>query len=259
MGVVNVTPDSFSDGGRHASVSAAIAHARRLAEEGAAILDIGGESTRPGAQPVSIAEEIDRVVPVIAALAADGLTVSVDTRRTAVMRAAVAAGAAIVNDVGALRDEGAVAFCARSGVGVVLMHMQGEPATMQTAPHYDDVVAEVSTFLAERAAACRAAGIAAERICVDPGIGFGKSLDHNLSLLHRLGELQPPGCALLLGASRKSFIARLSRGEDVGARLPGSLAAALHGAACGVDVLRVHDVAETRQALDVWHAMRVGE
>jgi dihydropteroate synthase len=256
MGVVNVTPDSFSDGGRHASAAAAIAHARRLAEEGAAILDVGGESTRPGAPPVTIAEEIDRVVPVIEALARDGLVVSVDTRRTAVMRAAVPAGAAIVNDVGALRDPGAVAVCAEMGVAVVLMHMQGEPATMQVAPRYEDVVAEVGGFLAERAAACRAAGIPATRICVDPGIGFGKTVDHNLALLRRLEELRPPDCALLLGASRKSFIARLSRGEDTDHRLPGSLAAALHGAARGVDVLRVHDVAETRQALDVWHAMR---
>lgn len=259
MGVVNVTPDSFSDGGRHASAIAAIAHARLLAEEGAAILDVGGESTRPGARPVSIAEEIDRVVPVIEALARDGLRVSVDTRRTDVMRAAVAAGAGIVNDVAALRDAGAVEFCAASGVGVVLMHMQGEPATMQVAPHYDDVVAEVGTFLAERAAVCRAAGIPGERICVDPGIGFGKSVDHNLALLRRLSLLRPPGCALLLGASRKSFIARLSRGEGTEDRLPGSLAAALQGAACGVDVLRVHDVAATRQALVLWHAMRGAE
>lgn len=256
MGVVNVTPDSFSDGGRFASTEHAIAQGRRLADEGAAIVDIGGESTRPGATPIGRDDEISRVVPVVAALARDGLVVSVDTRHVEVMRAAIDAGARIVNDIAALRAPGSLELCARSGVGVVLMHMRGEPATMQQAPRYDDVVAEVAAFLAERVAACRAAGIALERICVDPGIGFGKTVAHNVALLARLAALRPAGAALLLGASRKSFIAKLSRGEDADHRLPGSLAAALHGAAAGVDIVRVHDVAQTRQALDVWQAIR---
>ena len=259
MGVVNVTPDSFADGGTFLDPAAAIAHGRALAAAGADIVDVGGESTRPGAVPVSPAEEIARIAPVIEALARDGLLVSVDTRRAAVMRAALAAGARIVNDVAALADAGAIALVAGAGASVVLMHMQGEPATMQRAPRYDDVVAEVAAFLAARVAACREVGLDESRICVDPGIGFGKTVAHNLSLLRSLDRLRPPGIALLVGASRKSFIARLSAGEPPAERLPGSLAAALAAAARGADILRVHDVAATRQALAVWRAIESGE
>jgi dihydropteroate synthase len=204
MGVVNVTPDSFSDGGRFASAGTAIAHGRRLAEEGAAILDIGGESTRPGAAPIGTAEEIRRVVPVISTLAADGFIVSVDTRHAAVMRAAISAGARIVNDIAALRDPGSLDVCAEAGVGVVLMHMQGEPATMQHAPRYDDVVAEIRGFLAERVAACRAAGIPAARICIDPGIGFGKTVEHNLALLRNLRALRQDGAIATASSSART-------------------------------------------------------
>jgi dihydropteroate synthase len=250
MGVVNVTPDSFSDGGLFASTEAAIAQGRRLAEEGADILDIGGESTRPGSEPVPEDEELRRVLPVVEALAADGHLVSIDTRRAGVMRAALAAGARIANDVTALAgDPESLDVAAGAGVAVVLMHMQGDP-------HYGDVVAEVGDFLAARVEACVAAGIPRARICVDPGIGFGKTVEHNLALLRGLAALRPEGCALLVGASRKGFIGKLSRGEDTSRRLPGSLAVALHAAAAGADVLRVHDVAETRQALEIWRALQ---
>jgi len=258
MGVVNVTPDSFADGGAFLDPAAAIEHGRALADAGADIVDVGGESTRPGAAPVTPAEEIARIAPVIEALARDGLLVSVDTRRAAVMRAALAAGARIVNDVAALADAGAIDLVARAGASVVLMHMQGEPATMQRAPRYDDVVAEVAAFLAARVAACRDAGLDESRICVDPGIGFGKTVAHNLALLRSLDRLRPPRIALLVGVSRKSFIARLSAGEPPGERLPGSLAAALAAAARGADILRVHEVAATRQALAVWRAIESG-
>jgi dihydropteroate synthase len=257
MGVVNATPDSFSDGGRHASLEAAVAHARRLVAEGADIIDIGGESTRPGADPVPIEEELRRVVPVVRALATENVCLSIDTRRAAVMRAALAAGAKVVNDVTALSgDPESLGVVAGSGASVVLMHMLGDPPTMQRAPRYDDVVGEVAVFLAQRVAACRAAGVTDDRICIDPGIGFGKTVAHNLALLRDLPSLRLPGIALLVGASRKSFIARLSRDEDVSQRLPGSLAVALHAADAQVDILRVHDVAETRQALEIWRALR---
>ncbi len=257
MGVVNVTPDSFSDGGLFASTEAAIAQGRRLAEEGADILDIGGESTRPGSEPVPEDEELRRVLPVVEALAADGHLVSIDTRRAGVMRAALAAGARIANDVTALAgDPESLDVAAGAGAAVVLMHMQGDPRTMQRDPHYGDVVAEVGDFLAARVEACVAAGIPRARICVDPGIGFGKTVEHNLALLRGLAALRPEGCALLVGASRKGFIGKLSRGEDTSRRLPGSLAVALHAAAAGADVLRVHDVAETRQALEIWRALQ---
>ena len=256
MGVVNVTPDSFSDGGLFASSSSAIAQGRRLAEEGADILDIGGESTRPGSEPVPEDEELRRVLPVVEALAADGHVVSVDTRRAGVMRACLAAGARIANDVTALAGDGeSLAVAAEAGAAVVLMHMQGEPRTMQADPRYDDVVREVHGFLAGRVAACEAAGIPRARICIDPGIGFGKTVEHNLALLRGLGDLRVEGCALLVGASRKGFIGKLSRGEDTSRRLPGSLAVALHAASAGADILRVHDVAETRQALRIWQAL----
>lgn len=260
MGVVNVTPDSFSDGGQHASSAAAISHGRRLAAEGAEILDIGGESTRPGAAPVPVDEELRRVLPVVEALAAAGHRVSIDTRRARVMREAVAAGALIVNDVSALTgDDESLAVAAHSGAAVILMHMQGDPTTMQANPSYGDVVAEVADFLGQRVAACRAAGIARERLCIDPGIGFGKNVAHNLALLRHLPRLRQTGVALLIGASRKSFIARLSRGAPAEQRVPGSIAVALHAAERGADMLRVHDVAATIQALDVWRELRQPE
>jgi dihydropteroate synthase len=256
MGIINVTPDSFSDGGRYAGREAAIAHGRALREAGADILDVGGESTRPGAAPVSLTEEMDRTLPVIEALAGEGALVSIDTRHAAVMRAAVAAGARIINDVTALAgDPESPTTAAASGAAVVLMHMQGEPRTMQQDPSYRDAPLDIYDFFAERLAACAAAGIAPVRIALDPGIGFGKRDGHNLAILADLALYHGLGCALLLGASRKSFIARLSRGEDVDHRLPGSLAAALAGLDRGVQMIRVHDVAETAQAVAVWRAI----
>jgi len=256
MGVVNVTPDSFSDGGRYASDAAAIAHGRALMATGADILDIGGESTRPGAAAVAVAEEIDRVVPVVEALARAGALVSIDTRRAAVMRAALAAGARIVNDVTALAgDPESAAVVAGSGAAVVLMHMQGEPRTMQQDPVYDDAPLDIYDFFAARLAGCAAAGIDATRIALDPGIGFGKRDPHNLAVLAELALYHGLGCALVLGVSRKSFIGRLSRGEDPDHRLGGSLAAALAGLERGVQIIRVHDVAETAQAVAIWRAI----
>ena len=256
MGVVNVTPDSFSDGGRYASRPAAIAHSRALMAAGADILDIGGESTRPGAAPVSIAEELDRVFPVIEELAKEGALVSIDTRRAAVMRAALAAGARIVNDVTALAgDPESLPVIAASGAAVVLMHMQGEPRTMQQDPAYRDAPLDIYDFFAERIAACAAVGIPPARIALDPGIGFGKHDPHNLAILADLALYHGLGCALLLGVSRKSFIGRLSRGEDASQRLGGSLAGAIAGLDRGVQVIRVHDVAETAQAVAIWQAI----
>lgn len=256
MGIVNVTPDSFSDGGRYYDARAAIAQGQRLAQEGAEILDVGGESTRPGATPVPLHEEIRRVVPVIEALAAEGLRVSVDTRHAAVMEAALTAGASIINDVSALSGSGSLAVAAQSKAAVCLMHKQGEPHDMQLNPLYEDPVSEVAGYLLERAAVCQSEGIAPERICLDPGIGFGKTTAHNLMLLRQLSRLTALGYPLLLGASRKRFIAALAADESPAtARLGGSLAAAIWGASCGAAVLRVHDVAATRQALRVWHAI----
>lgn len=256
MGVVNVTPDSFSDGGDHADAGAAIAHGRKLVADGADILDIGGESTRPGAAPVSIEEELSRVLPVIEALAADGHKVSVDTRHATVMDAAIGAGAAIVNDVTALTgDPDSASVVADSDVSVVLMHMLGEPGTMQDNPVYGDAAADVRDYLADRIEACVAAGIEMGRIAVDPGIGFGKTLEHNLDILRRLSLFKGLGCSVLLGVSRKSFIAMISGEQDPKRRLGGSLAAALAGVAGGANILRVHDVSETVQALAVWDAI----
>lgn len=256
MGIVNATPDSFSDGGMLLDEANAIRRGLNLVEDGADIVDIGGESTRPGAVPVDIAEEWRRVGGVIAALARAGAVVSVDTRHAEIMRRALDAGARIVNDVTALTgDAESLPVVAGSGASVVLMHMQGEPATMQKDPRYDDVVAEVTDYLAARIAACRAAGIGLERICIDPGIGFGKTVGHNVQLLAACGQLRGLGPAVLIGASRKGFIARLSQGEGAQDRLGGSLAAALAAAAQGADILRVHDVAATRQALAVWRAI----
>jgi dihydropteroate synthase len=256
MGVVNVTPDSFSDGGQYASPAAAIAHGRILIAAGADILDIGGESTRPGAAPVSIGEETDRVLPVVEALAKDGALVSIDTRRAVVMRAALAAGARIVNDVTALDgDPDSLGVVARSGAAVVLMHMQGEPRTMQQEPTYRDAPLDIYDFFEKRLAACKAADIDRSRVALDPGIGFGKRDAHNLAILADLALYHGLGCALLLGVSRKSFIGRLSRGEDAAHRLGGSLAAALAGLDRGVQIVRVHDVAETAQAIAIWQAI----
>ncbi|WP_064742163.1 dihydropteroate synthase [Inquilinus limosus] len=260
MGIVNVTPDSFSDGGDFAESGRAVAHGLALAEAGAEILDIGGESTRPGSAPVSPEEEIARIQPVIRELANRGLTVSIDTRHAAVMQAALAAGARIVNDVtGLTGDPASLGVVARAGCPVVLMHIQGEPQTMQRNPAYEDVLLDVFDWLEERVAACDAAGIPAGRIAADPGIGFGKkSLTHNLPLLRGLSLLHGLGCAVLLGVSRKRFIGTISGAAEPKARAPGSIAAGLYGVAQGVQILRVHDVAETRQALAVWSALQVG-
>ncbi|HET7122288.1 MAG TPA: dihydropteroate synthase [Solirubrobacterales bacterium] len=248
MGVVNVTPDSFSDGGMYLDPEAAIEHGRELLGEGADILDVGGESTRPGAAEVSAEEELRRVLPVVEGLAGEA-TVSVDTSKAAVASAALAAGAAIVNDVTALRgDPELAAVCAESGAAVILMHMVGTPRTMQDDPRYDDVVGEVRDFLAGRLEAAIAAGIDAERIWLDPGIGFGKTAEHNLELLRRLGELGELGRPLVVGTSRKSFIGRVD-GSGARDRVGGTVASSLLAAAAGADVLRVHDVAPMRQAL----------
>jgi dihydropteroate synthase len=252
MGVCNVTPDSFSDGGDHADPIAAIAFARSLVDAGADIIDIGGESTRPGATPVSRSEELDRVLPVVEALAGDGAVVSIDTRHAEVMRAATAAGAAIVNDVAALTEPGALAAVSESDAAVILMHMRGNPETMQVRPEYDDVVEEVFGWLADRVAACLAAGIDHDRIVIDPGFGFGKTVEHNAALLARLARFHGLGCGLAVGLSRKSFIGTWTGETDAKARMPGSLAGAVAVAAQGAQVIRVHDVTETRAALSVW-------
>jgi dihydropteroate synthase len=257
MGVVNVTPDSFSDGGRHDTSPAAVAHALALVADGADILDIGGESTRPGAEPVSEAGELARVIPVIEGIRRrSDVVLSIDTMKPAVARAAVAAGATMWNDVAALREPGALETAAELGCEVVLMHMLGEPRTMQDAPHYEDVVGEVEAFLLERARAAVEAGVARDRIWLDPGIGFGKTLDHNLALIAALPRLVSHGYPVVLGASRKRFMAALHRSaKDAGERLGGSLAAALAGVFAGVAAVRVHDVRETAQALAVWNAI----
>jgi dihydropteroate synthase len=251
MGVVNVTPDSFSDGGRFLGVRQAITHARRLAEEGADILDIGGESTRPGAEPVSEDEELRRILPVLRAL--QDVPVSVDTRRARVMREALQAGASMINDVDALSAPGALEAVAGSDCAVCLMHKKGEPATMQRDPHYDDVVGEVRAFLAARVDAAKGAGIAAERIVVDPGFGFGKTAAHNLALLKHLRELSE--FPLLVGLSRKSTLGKIT-GRPVEERLAGSLAMALLALQSGAAILRVHDVRETRDVVAIWRAYR---
>jgi dihydropteroate synthase len=256
MGVLNVTPDSFSDGGRWFDAERAIAYGRALVEAGADIIDAGGESTRPGAAELPPGEEIRRVESVVRALAEAGAVVSIDTRHKAVMKRAFAAGARIVNDVSALtHDPGSLAYIARCERPVVLMHMRGEPLTMQREPVYDSPLVEVVEYLEARIAACAAAGIPRERIVVDPGIGFGKLVPHNLELLAGIGAFHALGCGVVLGVSRKSMIARLSRGEPPDARLSGSLAAALFAVQQGVQILRVHDVAETRQALTLWGAI----
>ena len=258
MGIVNVTPDSFSDGGRHLDPAVAIAAGLRLAAEGADVLDIGGESTRPGADPVSDQQEMDRILPVIEGLArqTDRL-LSVDTLKPAVARAAMAAGASIWNDVAALHGPDGPDTAAELGCTVILMHMQGEPRSMQAAPRYDDVVAEVEAFLLARAEAAMAAGVRRDRIWLDPGIGFGKTVAHNLALLAALPRLSAHGFPVLLATSRKRFIAALDPANpDPGHRLGGSLATALWGADRGCAMVRCHDVAATVQALTLWSAMQ---
>jgi len=256
MGIVNVTPDSFSDGGEHASLEAAVAHGLRLAEEGADILDIGGESTRPGAAEVSVEEELRRVLPVIERLVKEtSLPISIDTSKPEVMRAAIAAGAGMINDVYALRRDGALEAAAALGVPVVLMHMQGEPRSMQASPQYDDVVAEVHRFLAERIFAAEMAGIAKKKIVVDPGFGFGKSREHNLVLLAQLERFGELGVPLLAGLSRKKTIGELIGREEPHDRVFGSVAAHLVAAQRGARLVRVHDVAATVDALKVWNAV----
>ena len=256
MGVLNVTPDSFSDGGQWFDTERAIAHGRALLTAGADIVDVGGESTRPGADELRPGEEILRVEPVVRALVESGAVVSIDTRHEAVIEAALDAGARIVNDVSALmHDADSAALIARRGASVVLMHMRGEPRTMQCDPVYDSPLIEVLEFLKERMEACIAAGIPSADIAIDPGIGFGKLVSHNLELLSGIAAFHTLGCGVVLGVSRKSTIARLSRGESPQARLPGSLAAAVSAVQQGVQVLRVHEVAETRQALAVWRAI----
>lgn len=258
MGVVNVTPDSFSDGGRFAREDAAIAHGKALLEAGAAIVDVGGESTRPGAAPVPLAEEIARVVPVVRALASVGACVSIDTRHAAVMEAAIAAGARIVNDVTALTGEGAVAVVAGAKVPVLLMHMQGEPQTMQADPKYVWAPGDVFDYLEGRIQACLSAGLARDLIGIDPGIGFGKNDLHNAQILDHLPLYRALGVPVVLGVSRKSFIGRMSQGEDAQQRLAGSLAAAVLGTQAGAQIVRVHDVAETRQALAIARRIELG-
>ncbi|HEY7658617.1 MAG TPA: dihydropteroate synthase [Burkholderiales bacterium] len=254
VGVVNVTPDSFSDGGLYASTGQAVAHCRSLIGEGADILDIGGESTRPGSAPVALEEERRRVLPVLEALAGCGVPISVDTRKPALMTEAIAAGAAMVNDVTALSAPGALETVAAAPVAVCLMHMQGEPGTMQENPTYLNVVREVRDFLAQRIAAAGRAGIARDRIVVDPGFGFGKTVEHNLTLLRSLGEFRTLGVALMAGLSRKAVLGKLT-GREPRARIHASVAAALLAVQNGAHIVRVHDVAATRDALAVWRAV----
>lgn len=255
MGVVNVTPDSFSDGGHFLRTEAAVAHALRLVDEGADLLDVGGESTRPGAAPVALDEERRRVLPVIEALAAAGVPLSVDTQKPELMREAVAAGAALINDVNGFEAPGALEAVAGSDCAICIMHRQGDPRTMQQSPQYANVVAEVDAWLKQRAAAAAQAGIGRERIVLDPGFGFGKTLEHNLALLRGLEVIAAAGHPVLAGLSRKSMIGALT-GKPVGERMPGSVAAALLAAQRGAAILRVHDVGATRDALAVWSALR---
>jgi len=250
MGIVNVTPDSFSDGGCHDSSAAAVEHALRLLDEGADMLDVGGESSRPGAIPVCAAEEMQRVLPVVEALQGRNVPVSVDTCKTEVMRAAIEAGAAMINDINALQGEGALELVAGSNVAVCLMHKRGAPQTMQVAPRYDDVVMEVMAFLKERVVAAEAAGIDRRRLVVDPGFGFGKTLEHNISLLRRLDRFQALGLPLLAGLSRKSMLGQIT-GLAVNERLIPSVAAAVIAALKGAKIIRVHDVKATREALQI--------
>jgi dihydropteroate synthase len=255
MGILNVTPDSFSDGGKFLHSDAAINQAVQMATDGAAIIDVGGESTRPGASPVSAQEELDRVVPVIEALATRlDIPVSIDTSKPEVMAAAVQAGAGLINDVNALCADGAVQQAAQLGVPVCLMHMQGQPATMQQAPRYHSVLDEVSAFLAERISVCVDQGISRQNLLIDPGFGFGKTLEHNLELLRRLDELEKLGCPVLVGLSRKSMLGTLT-GREPEQRVAASVAAALLAVERGASIVRVHDVAETVDVLKILEAV----
>jgi len=251
MGVLNVTPDSFSDGGRFTDRRSALDHARRMIADGAAIIDIGGESTRPGASPADLAQELERVIPVIEAVRRDSAVfISIDTSKPEVMRAAVAAGADIINDVRALAEPGALEAAADSQAGLCLMHMLGEPRTMQEAPHYDNVVEDVTAFLAARIRACRDAGVEAARLTIDPGFGFGKTAAHNLALLKNLAALEVLGAPIVVGLSRKSLLAKIT-GRPVESRIPGSVALAAIAVLNGARIVRAHDVAAT------WDAVRV--
>jgi dihydropteroate synthase len=259
MGIVNVTPDSFSDGGQHARTESAIRHAHNLIQEGADIVDIGGESTRPGALPVSVQDELARITPVIKALLHTGVALSVDTCKPEVMQAVLDMGADIINDVTGMRDPAAQRLVARHGhCGVCVMHMQGEPRTMQTAPHYNDVVRDIKAELLGRAHVLQAQGVQVERISLDPGFGFGKTVEQNYALLANLNLIAEAGYPLVLGVSRKSMIGAVT-GQSVEQRLTGSITAALAGVIRGARVLRVHDVRETRDALAVWHAVQDAE
>jgi dihydropteroate synthase len=252
MGILNVTPDSFSDGGLFLDADAAVDHGRRMAEEGAAILDIGGESTRPGSDSVPEDEELRRVLPVVERLAGTGARISIDTTKSGVARAAIAAGASIVNDVSAFRfDPELPGVVAEAGVDCCLMHMLGEPRTMQDDPRYDDVVSDVRTFLEERLAFAVAQGVDEERVWLDPGIGFGKTVEHNLELLRRLDEIVAIGRPVVIGTSRKSFLGKLAGGRDAGHRLPGTIATNVLALERGATVFRVHDVAQNADALNV--------
>lgn len=254
MGVVNVTPDSFSDGGRHLLRDTAIAHAQQLITEGADILDIGGESTRPGALLVSVQQELDRVMPVIEGLRGVAVPLSIDTNKSEVMRAALAAGASMVNDINALQNPEALAAVAASDAAVCLMHKQGQPKTMQLEPHYQNVLFEVMDFLRNRITLVEAAGVSRDRMVVDPGFGFGKTLEHNLILLRKLQEFSALGVPVLAGLSRKSMLGKIT-GQDVNDRLAASLAAALAAIQRGAKIIRVHDVQATCDAIKIWNAV----
>ncbi len=259
MGILNVTPDSFSDGGRWMNVEAAVAHGLEMIEQGAAIIDVGGESTRPGAAEVTEEEELRRVIPVVEALAArTRIPISVDTSRAGVIKAVCAAGATFINDVRGLTFPGALQAAAETGAAVCVMHMQGQPGTMQSAPHYVDVVSEVATYLQARLTACRVAGISSDRIVVDPGVGFGKRLEHNLALLSQLRRLGVMNAPILVGVSRKSLIGAVT-GRTVDARLAGSLAFATAAVLAGASIIRAHDVGPTLDAIKVAVALKAAD
>jgi dihydropteroate synthase len=255
MGVVNVTPDSFSDGGRFLDAAHAVAHALELRDQGADLVDVGGESTRPRAEPVALDEELRRVIPVIEALAKEGVAVSIDTMKPGVMRAAIDAGCAVVNDVNGFRSEGAIEAVARGKVGAIAMHMQGTPATMQQSPRYDDVVGEVTRFLLDRARALEAGGVEHGKIALDPGFGFGKTVEHNKALFRALPQIAAHGYPILAGVSRKKMIGDFT-GRPEGARGAGSVAAALLAVQNGASLVRVHDVKETVDAINVWMELK---
>ncbi len=260
MGIVNVTPDSFSDGGLFQSAQAAISHAEQLVKEGASILDIGGESTRPGANPVSLSEELDRVIPVVEGCLKFGVPISIDTRNAAVMTTAMEAGVRLINDVSALtHDPDSIVVAEKSGLPVCLMHSSADPSVMQDNPHYDQVLLDVYDSLEKRIENCEQNGMSRDRLIIDPGIGFGKTVDHNLALIKGLSVFHSLGCPVMLGASRKAFIGKLDRAGEAADRIAGSVAVAIAGVQRNVQILRVHDVAATRQALAVWQAIDIAE